>query len=187
MNKTKMAKTKPEAFKKGKSGLDGSLIDHWISELYEGQKGLLARLTKAVVERALSAELTHHLGYAPGGAPAGDGGNCRNGSSAKTLLGEGGKVEMAVPQEVHYFCEHAQRTDDHAGARRGEPIGSGPVEATWRQTQGRGQRPGQFGSQPGDAALLCLGTFWRNQRWHLLFPPHLPPPPSPKTELRPDQ
>ena len=89
MSKTKMEKTEPGAFKKGKTGLDATLIDQWIAEHYEGpadilgKQGLLAQLTKAVVERALGAELTHHLGYAPGGAPAGDGGNCRNGSSAR--------------------------------------------------------------------------------------------------------
>lgn len=32
------------------------------------------------------------------------------------------------------------------------------------------QTPGQFWSQAGDEALLCLETFWRNGRWHLLFP-----------------
>ena len=66
-----------------------------------GKQGLLAQLTKAVVERALSAELTHHLGYTPDGTPDSEGGNCRNGTSAKTLLGEGGPVEMAVPRDRH--------------------------------------------------------------------------------------
>ncbi len=49
------------------------------------------------------------------------------------------------------------------------PCGSGPVEATCRQC--RFKRPGQFWSQTGDEALLCLETFWRNNRFqHLLFP-----------------
>ena len=103
----KTDKTKPEALKKGKTGLDATLIDQWIAEHYEGpedilgKQGLLAQLTKAVVERALGAELTHHLGYAPGGAPAAEGGNGRNGTSAKTLLGEGGPVEIAGPRDRH--------------------------------------------------------------------------------------
>jgi hypothetical protein len=33
-------------------------------------------------------------------------------------------------------------------------------------------RPGQYWSQQGDEALLCLETFWRNDRWHLFFPHH---------------
>ena len=68
MSKTKTEKTEREAFKKGKTGLDATLIEQWIAEHYEGpqdilgKEGLLAQLTKTVVERALSAELTHHLG-----------------------------------------------------------------------------------------------------------------------------
>jgi len=58
---------------------------------------LLAQLTKAVIERALGAELTHHLGYPAGAPPVGA--NCRNGTSAKTLLGEDGPVEIAVPRD----------------------------------------------------------------------------------------
>jgi len=60
--------------------------------------------------------------------------------------------------------------DYRAGRRAGEPIGSGPVEVTCRQTQCRFKRPGQFWSQAGDEALMCLEMFWRNGRWHLLFP-----------------
>ena len=111
MKKTQREKTEPEAFKKEKAGQDATLIDQWLAEHYKGpedilgKEGLLAQLTKAVVERALGAELTHHLGYAPGGAPDEEGGNCRNGTSAKTLMGEGGKVEIAVPRDRHSTFE----------------------------------------------------------------------------------
>ena len=81
-----------------------------------------------------------------------------------------GSVAEAVAQEVNYFHTHQARMDYRNGRRRGEPIGSGPVEATCRQTQCRFKRPGQFWSQAGDEALLCLEMFWRNGRWHLLFP-----------------
>jgi hypothetical protein len=57
-----------------------------------------------------------------------------------------------------------------AGRPAGGPMGSGAVEATGRQYQGRGKRPGQCGSQTGDESRRCLETFWRNARWHLLFP-----------------
>ncbi len=77
---------------------------------------------------------------------------------------------QAVAKEVEYFHEHQERMDYRAGRRAGEPIGSGPVEATCRQTQCRFKRPGQFWSQAGDEALMCLEMFWRNDRWHLLFP-----------------
>jgi len=81
-----------------------------------------------------------------------------------------GTPAAAVQKEVHYFQEHKDRMDYRAGQRRGEPIGSGAIESTCRQTQCRFKRPGQYWSQQGDEALLSLEMFWRNQRWHLLFP-----------------
>jgi hypothetical protein len=81
-----------------------------------------------------------------------------------------GPVAEAVTKEVAYFREHQDRMDYRAARRAGEPIGSGPVEATCRQGQCRFKRPGQFWSTVGDEALLCLETFWRNERWDLLFP-----------------
>src|SRR3954453_10408770 len=62
-----------------------------------GEDGLFKQLKRALIERALGAELTEHLGYEKG-APAGRGsGNSRNGSSAKTILAEDGEIEIAVP------------------------------------------------------------------------------------------
>lgn len=81
-----------------------------------------------------------------------------------------GAAAEAVAQEVNYFHDHQARMDYRTGRRAGEPIGSGPVEATCRQTQCRFKRPGQFWSPAGDEALMCLEMFWRNGRWHLLFP-----------------
>ena len=81
-----------------------------------------------------------------------------------------GATARSVGKEVAYFREHQDRMDYRAGQRAGQPIGSGPVEATCRQYQCRFKRPGQFWSRTGDESLLCLETFWRNGRWHLLFP-----------------
>jgi hypothetical protein len=85
-------------------------------------------------------------------------------------LPTGTAAQAVVAREVNYFHEHQERMDYRAGRRRGEPIGSGPVEATCRQTQCRFRRPGQFWSTTGDEALLSLEMLWRNGRWHLLFP-----------------
>jgi hypothetical protein len=81
-----------------------------------------------------------------------------------------GAAAKAVQKEVDYFHEHQDRMDYRAGRQRGEPIGSGAIESTCRQAQCRFKRPGQYWSQEGDESLLCLETFWRNNRWHLLFP-----------------
>jgi hypothetical protein len=81
-----------------------------------------------------------------------------------------GASAQAVVKELNYFREHQHRMDYRAGQRRGEPIGSGAIESTCRQAQCRFKRPGQYWTPQGDEALLCLETFWRNGRWHLLFP-----------------
>lgn len=80
------------------------------------------------------------------------------------------KHRETVNRESAYFASHRERLDYESGARAGEPIGSGAMESTCRQYQCRFKRPGQFWSTAGDEALLALETFWRNERWHLLFP-----------------
>ena len=52
-----------------------------------GEGGLLKQLTKAVLERAMQAELTAHLGYERHDASGDNSGNSRNGKSKKTLNG----------------------------------------------------------------------------------------------------
>jgi|SRR5579872_3548939 len=65
----------------------------------EDINGLLKQFTKAVLERAMQGELTHHLGYAKHD-PAGDNsGNSRNGVTRKTLKGDFGEVEVETPRD----------------------------------------------------------------------------------------
>lgn len=80
------------------------------------------------------------------------------------------KKRQAVESEVSYLESHRGRMDYAAARRAGEPQGSGAMESTCRQYQCRFKRPGQFWSCAGDEGLMCLETFWRNHRWHLLFP-----------------
>ena len=54
---------------------------------------------KALIERALGAELTEHFGYEKGDPAGRDGGNSRNGASSKTILTEDGEVEISVPRD----------------------------------------------------------------------------------------
>jgi putative transposase len=63
-----------------------------------GPGGLLTGLTKQVLETALDAEMTEHLGHERGGVP-GPGGNVRNGRSAKTVRTEIGDVRIEVPRD----------------------------------------------------------------------------------------
>ena len=56
-------------------------------------------LKKALIERALGGELSHHLGYPPGGERPAQADNHRNGSSAKTVLTEDGPLRIEVPRD----------------------------------------------------------------------------------------
>jgi putative transposase len=86
----------------------GRISDEVIDELLAGAKteeeivgpgGLLARLTKRLVERAMDAELTDHLGYEPHCEPPGGAGNTRNGGTPKTLLTDHGPVRVSTPRD----------------------------------------------------------------------------------------
>jgi putative transposase len=64
-----------------------------------GPGGLMSQLAGRVLETALGAELTGHLGYSPGQAPAGGAGNVRNGSTSKTLGTDLGPIEIRTPRD----------------------------------------------------------------------------------------
>jgi len=64
-----------------------------------GEGGLLAQLTKRLVESALEGEITDHLGYDRHDATGRDGGNSRNGHRTKTVLTEVGPVQVDVPRD----------------------------------------------------------------------------------------
>jgi transposase-like protein len=61
-----------------------------------GEGGLFKRLPKKMVEWALEAEVTHHLGYEKDGHGSG---SSRKGSSTKTLKTEQGDLEIEVPRD----------------------------------------------------------------------------------------
>ena len=61
--------------------------------------GLVAQLAGRVIETALGAELTEHLGYPPGQASPGGAGNLRNGHTAKTVQSELGPVKVRTPRD----------------------------------------------------------------------------------------
>jgi len=52
-----------------------------------------------VVNRAMNAELSHHLGYAPGQRPPEEQGNRRNGKTEKTVRTGQGRIEVEVPRD----------------------------------------------------------------------------------------
>lgn len=64
-----------------------------------GQNGIIKRLTAALVERALQAELEDHLGYERYGAIPADKKNVRNGTTPKTVQTETGPLELQIPRD----------------------------------------------------------------------------------------
>jgi transposase-like protein len=65
----------------------------------DGEGGVLAQLTKLVLESSLQGELDAHLGYAKHDVAGRDGGNSRNGTRAKTVLTAAGPVQIEVPRD----------------------------------------------------------------------------------------
>ena len=79
--------------------IDELLKDYRKPEDIIGENGLLKRFVKAVLERAMNAELTHHLGYEKHDPAGYKSGNSRNGTSGKTVKGDFGELEIEVPRD----------------------------------------------------------------------------------------
>src|SRR5512146_1000846 len=82
-----------------KEVLDGLLADYKKPEDLIGENGLLKQITKALVERALEAEMEAHLGHGKNEPVANASGNTRNGKSKKTLKGEFGELPIEIPRD----------------------------------------------------------------------------------------
>ena len=82
---------------------------------HEELDAAVRRFKKAIIERALGGELTHHLGYPSGGAKPDDTTNHRNGTSGKTVLTDDGSLAIDVPRdregtfEPRFIPKHERR------------------------------------------------------------------------------
>ena len=65
----------------------------------EAVENVMRGFKKAVIERALGAEMSHHLGYQPGTAKPEQSTNYRNGNSGKTVLTDDGPLRIEVPRD----------------------------------------------------------------------------------------
>ncbi len=84
--------------------IDLKLIDQLLANYQKpedilGENGLLKQFTKAILERAMSAELSTHLGYEKHDPAGKNSGNSRNGKSKKTLTGDFGELPLEVPRD----------------------------------------------------------------------------------------
>src|SRR3954470_6729230 len=85
--------------------IDPKLIDKLLAEHghrpqdIAGKNGLLKELTKALLERAMQAEMTEHLGYEKHDPAGNNSGNSRNGATTKTLRGDFGEMPLETPRD----------------------------------------------------------------------------------------
>jgi len=81
--------------------IDSLLAGYKKPEDLIGEHGLLKQLTKALVERALQAEMAEHLGHGKNESVTNVAKNTRNGTSSKTLKGEFGELPVEIPRDRH--------------------------------------------------------------------------------------
>lgn len=84
--------------------IDNELIDNLLKNYKKpedlvGENGLLKQLTKQLLERAMAAEMTEHVGYDKHDAAGHNSGNSRNGKSAKTIKGTFGELALETPRD----------------------------------------------------------------------------------------
>lgn len=78
------------------------ILDQFVGQgplSHEELDAVVRRFKKAIIERALGGEMTHHLGYARGGEKPEESANHRNGTSGKTVLTDDGPLALAVPRD----------------------------------------------------------------------------------------
>jgi putative transposase len=84
------------------ASVPSEILDQFVRQgpiSHEELDAAVRRFKKALIERALGGELTHHLGYPAGGAKPDDTTNHRNGTSGKTVLTDDGALRIDVPRD----------------------------------------------------------------------------------------
>ena len=111
------------------------------------------RFKKAIIERAVGAELSPHLGYVPGGTKPEDTTNHRNGSSGKTVLTDDGPLTLAVPRdrdgsfEPRLIGKHERSWPRSPPGRRARSSPCIPWSSSTRCASRFAMRP-SFGARP---------------------------------------
>ena len=79
--------------------LDALMKDYKKPEDLIGENGLLKQLTKKLLERAMQAEMTEHLGYEKHAPTGNNSGNSRNGRYKKNVKGDFGNLDVTIPRD----------------------------------------------------------------------------------------
>ena len=132
---------------------------------------------KALIERALNAELSHHLGYPPGAEKPEQTDNHRNGSSGKTLLTDDGKLRIEVPRdrdgsfEPLLIPKHERRFtgfDDKIIAMYARGMTVREIQGYLLEMYGTEVSPA-FISTVTDAVMVEVGV-WQNRPLEVMYP-----------------
>jgi len=142
-----------------------------------GPNGLLKQISKALVERMLAGELTHHVGYEKHDPAGHRSGNARNGTSKKTLKGESGEMEIAVPRdrngtfEPQVIGKHQRRwngLDEKIIALYARGMTVRDIQAQLQEMYGAEVSPGLI-SEVTDEVLDEVKT-WQNRPLDNMYP-----------------
>jgi transposase-like protein len=155
------------------------LIDQFVTGPMSAEAVQAASMAfkKALIERALGAELSHHLGYAPGATKPEDAGNHRNGISAKTVLTEDGPLRIEVPRDREGSFEpllipkHERRFtgfDDKIVAMYARGMTVREIQAFLREQYGTEVSP-EFISSVTDAVMAEVGA-WQSRPLEPMYP-----------------
>ena len=155
------------------------LIDQMVSGPMNAQAVNAASIAfkKALIERILGAELSHHLGYPPGAERPGEAGNHRNGKSRKTVLTEDGPLRIDVPRDRQSRFEpllipkHERRFtgfDDKIVALYARGMTVREIQAFLTEQYGTEVSPG-FISSVTDAVMAEV-TAWQSRPLEPMYP-----------------
>jgi putative transposase len=155
------------------------LIDQMVSGPMDAEAVNAASMAfkKALIERILGAELSHHLGYPPGAEKPGEVGNHRNGASGKTVLTEEGPLRIDVPRDRQGSFEpllipkHERRFtgfDDKIVAMYARGMTVREIQGFLAEQYGTEVSP-EFISSVTDAVMAEV-TAWQSRPLELMYP-----------------
>ena len=173
---SKASKKKPAA---ALPSIPKEVIDQFVSGPMTAEAVNAASMAfkKALIERALGAELSHHLGYPPGAAKPPDAGNHRNGVSGKTVLTDDGPLKIEVPRdragsfEPALIPKHERRFsgfDDKIVAMYARGMTMREIQGFLAEQYGTEVSP-EFISSVTDAVMAEVSA-WQNRPLEPMYP-----------------